>query len=60
MKDKLLRVLLNSLILPIRLTYSFKNWVTRLVKRILPWPSEKKEEEADSPVEESETPKAEE
>ncbi len=59
-KDKVLRVLLNSLILPIRLTSSFKNWVTRLVKRILPWPSEKKEEEVASPVEEAEVPKAEE
>jgi hypothetical protein len=59
MKDKVLRVLLNSLILPIRLASSFKNWVTRLVKRILPWLFEK-EEEDDSPVEDAEIPKNEE
>ena len=60
MKDKTLRVLLSSLILPIRLGQSFKNWVTRIVKKILPWPSEKEDEAVDSPDEEIEVPKAEE
>ena len=45
MKDKTLRVLLSSLILPIRLGQSFKNWILRIVKKILPWPSEKEDEE---------------
>ncbi|MBY8997389.1 MAG: hypothetical protein KGD60_06640 [Candidatus Thorarchaeota archaeon] len=61
MKNKVLRVLLGSIILPIRIASSFKAWVTRIVKRILPWPSDKEEEEGiDSHDEEVEVPKAEE
>ncbi len=36
MKNKVLRVLLNSLILPIRISYSFKNWLVRKIRAILP------------------------
>lgn len=36
MKNKVLRVLLNSLILPIRISYSFKTWLIRKVRGILP------------------------
>jgi len=57
MKNKVLRVLLSSIILPIRISSSFKAWFTRIVKRILPWPSEK-EEEVESSDEEAEVPKA--
>jgi hypothetical protein len=60
MKDKTLRVLLSSIILPIRLGQSFKNWVTRIVEKILPWPSKPEEEDSDSPDKEVEVPKAEE
>jgi hypothetical protein len=60
MKNKVLRVLLSSLILPIRLSSSFKNWVLRIVKKILPWSSEKEEEGVDSPEEEAEVTPAEE
>jgi hypothetical protein len=56
MKNKMLRILISSVILPIRLGSSFKNWVTRLVKRVLPFPADKKEENAESTDEESNPP----
>ena len=48
MKNKAMRVLLSSVILPIRIGSSFKTWVTRLVKRILPSPTEEEEVSDDS------------
>lgn len=56
MKNKVLRVLLSSIILPIRLGSSFKNWVMRIVKRILPFPTDQDEKDAESSEEETDSP----
>ena len=53
MKNKALRVLMSSIILPIRIGTSFKEWVLHRVKSILPTRREKKEEEVESKEDES-------
>jgi hypothetical protein len=60
MKNKALRVVLSSLILPIRIGNSFKEWVIQQVKRFIPSKDEEvieeeeteDEESTDSPVDE--------
>jgi hypothetical protein len=45
MTNKVLRVLLSSMILPLRLFSSFKTWIIRTLKRIIPLPAKKGPEE---------------
>jgi hypothetical protein len=47
MKDKVLRVLLSSLILPMRLGSSFKAWFTRILKQMLRFLLKQDDEEED-------------